>query len=191
MYYYFFICLGFTVLFSCNNGHTPKPRGFFRIDLPEKEYKFTRTDAPYKFSIPVYASVIPDPENPGEKYWINVTIPQNNAEIHISYYNLGNDRLFLSKLMEESRTLAYKHSVRADAIKEQLFVNPGDKVYGTVYKIEGNAASPVQFFLTDSTSHFIRGALYIRATPDIDSLKPVIDFLEDDVIRLIETTIWN
>jgi gliding motility-associated lipoprotein GldD len=191
----FFLCLALAALVGCNSGHTPKPRGFFRIEFPEKEYKSSNLNTPYNFSVPVYASVTPDPENPEKKDWINLTIPRNNAEVHISYYNLnennGQNRLFLNKLMEETRTLAYKHSVKANSIKEQLFINPDDNVYGTVYKIEGNAASPVQFFLTDSVSHFIRGALYIRATPDIDSLKPVIDFLEDDVIRLIETTTWN
>jgi gliding motility-associated lipoprotein GldD len=93
--------------------------------------------------------------------------------------------------MEDSRTLAYKHSLKADAIQEQVFMNPRDNVYGLIYRIEGNAASPMQFFLTDSTNHFLRGALYIREVPNIDSLKPVIDFLEPDIIRLIETTTWN
>jgi gliding motility-associated lipoprotein GldD len=93
--------------------------------------------------------------------------------------------------MEESRELAYKHSIKANAIEERIFVNPEEKVYGTVYQIEGNAASPIQFFLTDSIRHFLRGALYIRATPDIDSLKPVIEFLERDVIQIIETTKWK
>jgi gliding motility-associated lipoprotein GldD len=189
------LCLVFAFLFSCNNTQTPKPRGFFRIDFPHKEYRFTNINVPYKFSVPVYSSITPDPDNPEKKNWINVTIPQNKAEVHISYYNLRENNncneLFLYKLMEETRTLAYKHSVKANAIKEQLFINKEKKVYGTVYKIEGNAASPFQFFLTDSINHFIRGALYIRATPDIDSLKPVIDFLEKDIIRLIETTTWN
>ncbi|MFV0267582.1 MAG: gliding motility lipoprotein GldD, partial [Draconibacterium sp.] len=76
-------------------------------------------------------------------------------------------------------------------IEEQIFVNNASHVYGTIYRIRGNAASPMQFFLTDSTQHFLRGAFYIREVPDIDSLRPVIDFLEPDVIRLIETTNWK
>jgi gliding motility-associated lipoprotein GldD len=93
--------------------------------------------------------------------------------------------------MEDSRTLAYKHSIKADAINERIFVNPQKKVYGTIYLIDGNAASPVQFYLTDSAQNFLRGALYIREVPNIDSLRPVIDFLTPDVIRLIETTKWS
>ncbi len=97
----------------------------------------------------------------------------------------------LAEFMEETRELAYKHAIKANAIEEQLLINQGEEVYGTVYRIEGNAASPIQFFLTDSSRHFLRGALYIRATPDIDSLRPVIEFLERDVIHLIETTTWK
>nr|MBD3622879.1 gliding motility lipoprotein GldD [Sunxiuqinia sp.] len=93
--------------------------------------------------------------------------------------------------MEESRRLAYDHSIKADAIEERVFVNPDKDVYGTIYYIEGNAASPIQFYLTDSTRHFLRGALYIREIPNIDSIRPVIDFLRPDIIHLIETTSWN
>ncbi|MDO9612920.1 MAG: gliding motility lipoprotein GldD, partial [Bacteroidota bacterium] len=107
---------------------------------------------------------------------------------HLSYKNVENN---LWKLTEESRELAYKHSFKADAIDERIFVNPEKKVYGTIYLIDGNTASPLQFYLTDSTKHFLRGALYIREIPNIDSLRPVIDFLTPDVIHLIETTEWT
>ena len=97
----------------------------------------------------------------------------------------------LSEFIEESRRLAYKHTIKADAINERLFMNPAKDVYGIVYKIEGNAASPMQFFLTDSTLNFLRGAFYIHEVPNIDSLMPVINFIEPDVIHMIETTTWN
>jgi gliding motility-associated lipoprotein GldD len=180
---------------SCTEKYTPKPRGFFRISFPEKIYHPLDNRFPYQFEIPQYSQVTSDTQNPDQPWWINIEVPGNKAEVHISYYNLNKQkkaaRELLAAFMEESRDLAYKHSIKANAIEEQIFVNPGQKVFGTVYRIEGNAASPVQFFLTDSTHHFLRGALYIRATPDIDSLKPVIDFLERDVIRLIETTKWE
>lgn len=181
--------------FGCNEKYTPKPRGFFRINFPEKEYKPIGNQFPYQFDIAEYACIVPDKQNPNQPWWINIEVPDNKAEVHISYYNLQESReparQLLAEFMEETRELAYKHSIKANAIEERVFVNPDQKVFGTVYHIEGNAASPVQFFLTDSTHHFLRGALYIRATPDIDSLKPVIDFLERDVIHLIETTKWK
>jgi gliding motility-associated lipoprotein GldD len=183
------------VIQGCSEKYTPKPRGYFRIDFPQKEYHQMQNNLPYHFEIPDYAQIIPDRLNPDHPEWINVLVPANKAEVHISYYSLDKNRQKriqeLSEFMEESRRLAYKHSIKADAINEQIFMNPAKKVYGTVYKIEGNAASPMQFFLTDSTNNFLRGAFYIREVPNIDSLKPVIEFLEPDIIHMIETTSWN
>lgn len=183
------------LLSGCSQSHTPKPRGFFRIEFPEKSYSMLQGDYPYEFEVPDYSTIQNNRKNPEEKYWINVEIPENKAEIHFSYYDLQNHeeptRQLLFKLMEETRELAYKHSIKATAIDEKLFINKPDEVYGTIYQIHGNAASPMQFFLTDSTKHFLRGAFYIREVPDIDSLRPVIDFIEPDVIRMIETTHWK
>jgi gliding motility-associated lipoprotein GldD len=190
-----FTIIAILLLSGCNEKYTPKPRQFFRIDFPEKTYHPLQPGFPYQFDIPDYSKIVPDTDNPDRPNWINISVPANKAEIHISYYDLSNQesssRALLNKFMEDSRTLAYKHSQKADAIQEQVFMNPSRNVYGLIYKIEGNAASPMQFFLTDSTNHFLRGALYIREVPNIDSLKPVIDFLETDIVRLIETTIWK
>ncbi|MEE4286854.1 MAG: gliding motility lipoprotein GldD [Mariniphaga sp.] len=195
MKYKFFLFILVISSFGCKEKFTPKPRGFFRISFPEKKYQPIANQFPYQFDIPQYVKIVPDYQNPDQRGWINLEVPENKAEVHISYYNLQNNfkppRELLAEFMEESRELAYKHSIKANAIEERIFVNPEEKVYGTVYQIEGNAASPIQFFLTDSIRHFLRGALYIRATPDIDSLKPVIEFLERDVIQIIETTKWK
>jgi len=195
MKYILFLLTLIIVAAGCKEKYTPKPRGFFRINFPEKKYKPINNQFPYQFDIAEYAHVAPDKQNPDQTWWINIEVPENKAEVHISYYNLPESReparQLLAEFMEETRELAYKHSIKANAIEERVFVNPEQEVFGTVYHIEGNAASPIQFFLTDSTRHFLRGALYIRATPDIDSLKPVIDFLERDVIHLIETTKWK
>ncbi|MEN8117122.1 MAG: gliding motility lipoprotein GldD [Bacteroidota bacterium] len=178
---------------GCSEKFTPKPRGYFRIEFPEKSYHQLNKAFPYNFEVPHYSVIKKDSRNPDEQYWINVTIPENNAEVHISYYNIEKKRtpVMLAEFMDETRSLAYKHSIKADAIEEQVFMNHRERVFGTIYRISGNAASPIQFFLTDSTTHFLRGALYIREVPKIDSIQPVIDFLEPDIIRLIETTTWE
>ena len=174
---------------SCKKEYVPKPRGYFRISFPEKAYKILDSKTfPYRFEIPVYSKIVADNERLAEPYWVNLEFPQNKAELHISYKNVDNN---LMKLTEDSRTLAYKHSIKADAINERVFVNPEKKIYGTIYLIDGNAASPLQFYLTDSTKHFLRGALYIREVPNIDSIRPVIEFLTPDIIHLIETTEWT
>ena len=131
---------------------------------------------------------MPDNERLAELYWVNLEIPQHKAEVHLSYKKVENN---LRKLTEDSRELAYKHSIKADAIDERIFVNPEKKVYGTIYLIDGNTASPLQFYLTDSITHFLRGALYIREVPNIDSIRPVIDFLTTAVIHLLATTEWT
>lgn len=182
------------IMWGCQKKYTPKPRGYFRIDFPEKEYHRISDQFPYSFQIADYMKIEQDPRNPDKPYWINVIVPENNAELHISYYDLNDpqtDNEKLADFIEETRRLAYKHSIKADAIQEQVYMNPEKEVYGTVYRISGNAASPMQFFLTDSTNHFLRGALYISATPNIDSLKPVINFLVPDVVNLIETASWK
>lgn len=179
----------FFIAFSCKQDYTPKPHGYFRIGFQEKTYYQLDSPAlPYRFDIPAYSKAMPDNDRLAEPFWINVKIPAHKAEVHISYKKVQNN---LDKLTEDSRTLAYKHTIKADAINERIFVNPAKKVYGTIYMIEGNAASPLQFYLTDSTRNFLRGALYIKEVPNIDSLRPVIDYLTPDIIRLIETTEWK
>lgn len=173
---------------GCSEKFTPKPRGYFRIQFPEKEYIALQQGFPYAFEIPVYSIAMPDSTPFAEPNWINIHIPGNKAEIHLSYKPIRNN-LFV--FTEESRELTYKHTQKASAIEERIFINPGKNVFGTIYLISGNAASPIQFYLTDSAYHFLRGALYIRDLPNIDSLKPVIDFLVPDVIHLIETTEWK
>ena len=174
-------------IWSCREKPVPKPHGYYRIAFRNKSYHELQTGFPYSFEIPGYSSVVPDPSPYAEPFWINVEIPEHKAEIHLSYKKVQ-DNLFI--FTEESRELAYDHTQKASSIEEEVYLNPSRRVFGTLYHINGNAASPMQFYLTDSIRHFLRGAVYIRATPNIDSLKPVIGFLKADVIRLIETLRW-
>jgi gliding motility-associated lipoprotein GldD len=188
-----YICLllmsGLLMFFqSCRKEYTPRPRGYFRISFPAKSYKTLEMPLPYSFQVPNYSVPGNDPLNPDQPSWITIEVPANHAQIHLSYKKINQN---LGTYIEESRTLAYKHSQKASSIEEQLFINPAKKVYGTIYNIKGNAASPMQFYLTDSVRNFLRGSLYIKEIPNIDSLQPVIGFLSQDVLRLIETTEWK
>jgi len=175
-------------LSSCGKEQTPKPRGYFRITLPDKAYVQMNRLLPYDFRVPVYAFITPDLLSPDQKEWVTIEIPVNHAQIHISYKKIDHN---LSRLIEESRSLVYKHSQKASAIDEQIFINRGKRTFGTLYILKGNAASPMQFYLTDSVTHFLRGALYIKEVPNYDSLRPVIQFLSQDVIKMIESTEWK
>ena len=130
----------------------------------------------------------PDKEPRAEPYWINIVFPEFNGEIHISYKKVEGN---LDAYLEDSRTLAYKHTIKADAIVETTFADPSKKVYGLVYEIKGNAASSAQFHLTDSSHNFLRGSLYFNVQPNVDSLGPVIDFFKQDIKHLMETFEWK
>lgn len=183
-----FVIIGSIILGGCKRNYTPKPRGYFRIGLPEKNYTKFDTAFPYKFDYPTYTQIKQDKSRHSEKYWINIDYPELNGRIHISYKTINNN---IGQILEDTRNLAYKHTIKADAINERMFVKPEKGVYGILYEIEGNAASAVQFFLTDSTSHYLRGALYFNVEPNKDSLAPVLAFVKEDIIRLIETFEWK
>jgi gliding motility-associated lipoprotein GldD len=123
-----------------------------------------------------------------EKYWINIDFPRYKARIHISYKPVNGN---IDNLIEDVRTLAYKHTIKADAINEKVFSNPERKVYGILYDIKGNAASSYQFYVTDSVKHFLRGALYFNVHPNKDSLSPAVEFFGKDMRYLIESLEWK
>jgi gliding motility-associated lipoprotein GldD len=185
----FFFTFTIILFFSCRNDSTPKPRGYFRIDFPIKEYiLLDSAHYPYKFQYPVYGKALNDDSKIAEKFWINIDFPRYKAKIHISYKDA---RGRLDSLIEDSRTLAYKHTLKADAINERFYSNPNTKVYGILYNIKGNSASSWQFFATDSVRHFLRGALYFSVQPNKDSLAPAIDFFGEDLVRIMETIEWK
>jgi gliding motility-associated lipoprotein GldD len=183
------------LLFSaCKDHYTPKPKGYFRIEFPKKSYtSFNEKGFPYHFEIPAYSEIGKMTNRGSGLFDITITVPRYKADIHLTYKEILQKKRTenLDTLMEDARTLAYKHAIKADAIDERVFMNPASKVYGTIYLIRGNVASPMQFYLTDSIRHFLRGAFYIREIPNTDSLKPVIGFIESDIIHMIETTTWN
>jgi len=178
-----------TIMAGCGEDYTPKPRGYFRIDMPDKEYTRFDSTFPYSFEYPVYAKIVPDTRTTSEPFWMNIDFPQFNGRIHISYKPVEEN---LEEYLEDSRTFVIKHIPKADAIDDSLIYRPESAVYGLVYYIEGPAAaSPCQFFITDSTSRFLRGALYFNFPPNNDSLAPVIDFIENDIRHLITTFRWK
>lgn len=168
--------------------NTPRPRGYFRIDLPEKKYDSLQANCAYTFEYPAYSKIVRDPGEVGEECWLNIHYPQFNGDIHISYKVIRNN---FKTYVEDARDLAYKHTIKAEAIQEELYTDKKRDVYGIFYNLKGNVASPAQFFVTDSTKHFLRGSLYFRTEPNQDSLAPVIQFVKKDMRHLIETLHWK
>jgi gliding motility-associated lipoprotein GldD len=162
--------------------------GYFRIDLPEKHYRPFDSVCPFIFEYPVYGLLKPSDERDAEPCWFNIEFPGYNAKIHLSYKTIEGN---LPSVLEDSYTLTYNHTIKADAITETPYINEEDNIYGLLYDLKGNTATAIQFYVTDSIRHFLRGSLYFFASPNEDSLAPVIGFFREDIIHLIETLEWR
>lgn len=175
---------------SCGDKNPqPKPRGYFRIDLPEKQYVTLDTMRYYSFEYPIYSTITPDYHSLQEKDWVNVEFPRFKGTIHISYKQVNDN---LGEYLEDAYFMITKHIGKATGIRDSVIINKEKDVYGLMYYLDGEGvASPLQFYLTDSTEHFMRGSLYFNVVPNNDSLQPVIDFITDDVRHLINTLEWK
>ena len=166
----------------------PKPVGYFRIDLPKKNYKKYDSICPYSFETPWYSLVKPDSRENSEPCWINIFYPKFKATVHVSYKVINNN---LEEYLKDSDMFAKKHTIKANGLNENLVFNDSAKVYGIIYDIKGNTATNLQFFLTDSIKNFLRGSLYFDVAPNTDSVEPVTNFLREDVLHLIKTFRWK
>ncbi len=185
----------FWISYSCKEVTVPRPRGHFRIDLPQKQYiTFNNTpdsvsEFPLSFEFPAYGKLLLLNKNNSETGWFNIEFPAFRAKIYLTYKDVTNN---LESLMEQTYKMNVKNHInKADAINEQIFSDAENSVYGILYDLKGNTASAVQFYATDSIKHYLRGSLYFSAEPNADSLAPVIDFFREDILHLIETLRWK
>lgn len=173
-----------------NHDYSPKPRGYSRIIFPKREYQAYTEGCPYTFTYPKYATIQPDLSPKAKPCWVNMQFPQFNATLHLSYQPVTDKKEF-NELVEDARTFAFKHTVKATSIDQGIIAYPDRKVYGIYYTIDGNAASSVQFYLTDSTKNYIRGALYFNSEPRLDSIQPALNFVKKDMEVLIKSFKWK
>jgi hypothetical protein len=197
---------------DCNSNYTSKKTGYFKIALPEHSYKtFDSPSFPYSFDYPAYANIVRDStffdSTPENEFWVNIDFPFLNAKIFLSYKIVGGKAIYKIKqsngiykdslginhfdlMVNDAFNLTNKNNVIATSIKDSLIHTPNG-ISGVFFKVGGNAATAKQFFLSDTTLHFLRGALYFDATPNADSLRPVQDFLQNDIEHLINTFRWK
>jgi gliding motility-associated lipoprotein GldD len=175
-----------------NEAYVPKPRAYPRVQLPETGYKnFDSSGIPYAFEIPVYSAMEKDTLNiyTRQPNWFNLNFKPFNATLHLTYYKFGNQTQFDS-LVDDTRKLVNKHIQRAeDIIEEPLRMS--ENVKGMMFEIEGNTATNLNFYLTDSIRHFMRGALYFNAQANADSTAPVFERMKQDIGHLIKTFRWK
>ena len=187
------LSLASCLLYSCIGTNddeviTPKPRAFYSLNFPEKKYKTYESDCPFTFEMPVYSSIEPSNEENGNPCWLNLKYPMFKAQLYLSYGEVKNN---LPQYLKDARELAIRHQVKASGLEQQVILRDSAKVFGLMYDIQGNTATALQFYVTDSTKNFMRGSLYFNCPPNIDSLKIVIDYLRQDVLHMIQTFKWK
>lgn len=190
-----FFAVGLVAMFcvACSRVSTPRPYGYYRITPPDTAYmSFSAysTDLqryPYDFALSKNAKVEPRTDA-AERYWVNIYYPDLDATIHCSYKPVRNN---LRELTEDALEFVYQNASHASSIPEREYAHPEANVYGVLFNLEGNTASSCQFFVTDSTRHFFRASIYCNCPPNADSLAPVYEYLQHDVIRLVESFEWK
>ncbi|WP_420570759.1 gliding motility lipoprotein GldD [Kordia sp.] len=170
-------------LISCDGEVLPKPKGFLRLEYPTANYAKMQSSCPYSFEKNQLAVI-----DPKQNCWMNLEYPALNGTLHLSYIAVDGN---IEKLIEDVQKLTYEHAVKADNIDPTVYENAEQGVYGMVYEVEGNAASQAQFYVTDSTKHFLTGSLYFNAKPNYDSIYPAVNYIKKDIRVLIESLKWS
>lgn len=172
---------------ACTPEPTPKPRGYFRIDLPEQAYRNWTDSSTLATEIPVYAKVgIRDRKD--EARWFDVRFRDQRATVHLTWSPVNGN---LQALIEDAHLFKRTHQAKAARIRSERLLNDSARVYGNLFEIDGNVASPVVFYVTDSTTNFLYGALYFDVRPNADSLAPVVTRLRADLRHMLATLRWK
>ena len=177
------VFLALVLFSSCKKEVLPKPQSYLRLDYPMANYMHFENQCPFAFDMNSKAVI------KGEKdCGFTITYPKMKATIYLTYKPVNNN---LNKLLRDAQKLTFEHVIKADDILEQPYLNSDKKVYGMFYQVDGNAATNSQFYLTDSTRHFITGSVYFYAKPNFDSIMPAASYIKNDMQHLMETLSWK
>lgn len=176
--------LSLFIFLGCEDKVLIKPAAYLSLEYPEAKYEPIATACPYTFEKNTMAELINK-----EKCNINLNYDALKATVYLTYMKVNESNL--DSLLRDAQKLTYDHTIKAQTILEQPRVDSIHKVYGMLYMISGNAATQTQFYVTDSTHHFLNGSVYFRVKPNFDSLYPAIMYLRKDVRHLIETLRWK
>lgn len=177
------LALGLT---SCEQTWLPKPPGYNRIDLPPHTYQPLEEGYPYQFEFSKASSVEPDSFNLAEKAWVNLNYGVLGAKVHLTYKRIDGETVDFKTLSNDAFKLTAKHQVKAYGIEEGILLTPNGYT-AVVAELTGEVPTQFQFFVTDSTTHFLRGALYFNTAVKNDSLAPVIEYIKIDMTHLMNS----
>jgi len=186
------ICLvaSFFCLFSCGTEpdvFTTKPRAYHRIELPPAAYQAIDQDLPYQFEHSIHAMLKPHVSfiTENEYYWMDLYYPDFQATIHLGY-KMINDQKAYENFVNDAHKLAGKHIEKATKMSDFIIKTPSG-FQATVFELSGNLPTPFQFFFTDTTTHYLRGALYFNYADKNDSIAPIIEYIKHDMIHMLNT----
>ncbi|MEO6347746.1 MAG: gliding motility lipoprotein GldD [Aquaticitalea sp.] len=181
-----------SIFISCGNNPIPKPRAYLRLEYPEPIYKSVNVPLPFTFEKNNLAERIRNIKSDSSHnvYGIDIDYPTLKGTIYLTYKNVSSKTQLIAYI-KDAQNLTQKHVIKADEIVEQLYLNKEHKVYGMFYEVGGNAASQSQFYVTDSTKHFLNGSLYFYAKPNYDSILPAAMYLKNDIQHIMESLRWK
>ncbi len=185
-----FLLLLVAVSSSCTTEYQPKPVGYNRLVLPEPAYLMSPDTLPYRFEYSSHARFMRDTSWIRDKHWVEIHYPFLQATIHVTYKSIGNSNKLLKEYLQDAYVLTAKHQVKAYAIDESIVRTPSGKT-AIIAELDGEVPSQFQFTLTDSSEHFLRGAVYFNVKVQNDSLRPAIEFVKKDAMRIINTLEWR
>lgn len=184
------------ILYSCGGEqvNTPKPKMYPRIIFPEQSYDQFKLEAcNFSFEKPAYAKVKTGikffNEESTHPCWFDLELEDFNGSIHFSY-NAIEDEKSLDKFISDAFKIVEQHNSKAE-YREEVLISNENGVNGLLFNLEGPVASPINFFLTDTTHHFVRASLYFNSAVDPDSIAPVLKFVSKDIQRILETFEWK
>jgi gliding motility-associated lipoprotein GldD len=178
---------------SCGQDYIPKPKGYLRLDYPKAKYKALNIEAPFSFETNALATKIKFKKFAAttESYGINIEYPTLKGTIFITYKAIEGDHKNLTNFLRDAQKFTLEHTIKADEIPVFPYQNKERKVYGVFSEVKGNVASPAQFYVTDSVKHFLTGSLYFNVKPNYDSILPAANYLQKDIIHIMETLEWK
>lgn len=180
------------VLVGCGDDPFPKPKGYFRLDLPPQRFRSYSGSCPLTAEVPVYALMTrhtrDSTASTDTACWVEMRFPFQHAEVFMTYRRIDHD---LAELVQDAHAFKSKHEVKAARIRSERVLRDSARVFGNLFEVEGDVASPMVFYLTDSTTHFLYGSLYFNARPNADSLGPVTERIRSDLRHFAGTLNWR
>lgn len=173
-----------TILASCSKGPLPKPYGELRLEYPAPRYRAFNSGSPFTFEYSSLASITPAKQ----PNWYYMEYPAMKAKVFITYFPVKND---FTQHVKEAEKMVYEHTIKASSIDTKTFSYPEKRVFGNFYELKGQTASNLQFYITDSTRHFVTGNLYFNTRPKPDSLAPAVDYIKQDLRHFLDTFQWK